>query len=185
MAASKRDHDKPAEFFKGGEKFGEAAFALEGEGIFIQPALDVLGEFEGPGIASGGVGGHGAETHSFEFRRDILVDFRGGRRFDEGEPALIGRNRGGGGGGGGGLAREDFVEDSAQGVNVGGGGVEFGFSLGLLGRHVGRRADELALHGEFGGAGLGAVGGVGAGDGGEFGDGNLTGERCAWGGALR
>lgn len=47
-------------------------------------------------------------------------------------------------------AGQEFVEDHAQAVNVGGGGEAFGAALGLLGRHVGGRAEHLAGQREAG-----------------------------------
>ncbi len=112
----------------------------------------------GAGVAGGGVGGHGTHTDLFELRVDVLVDFGRGLRGDEGEAAGAVGGGDGGCGGGGGLSDEDFVEDSAEGVDVGDGGVEFGAAFSLFGGHVGGGADDLALHGEFGGLGVGDCG---------------------------
>ena len=51
----------------------------------------------------------------------------------------------------GGLAREEFVEDGAQSVDVGGRSKQVLFPPGLLGSHVARRAEDLA------GAGMAGV----------------------------
>jgi len=110
------------------------------DGFLAEPAFQVFGNGFGGTVAPLRIFLHALEADGFEIAVDAAVNGRGALRFviDDEAQGLQRRIRAERG-----LAGEQLVKDSAEAIDIDSRRELNAFALGLLGRHVVRRADDL------------------------------------------